>query len=106
LDLRPVFGCAFASAFRFAAQKAFILSPCALRRAAVKVRFFVVGFGAAVGFASAFRFTAHLRRIRSEAAFLWAAENLRRLLFAGSTTAGAEAARGFFGGRPIRFVGP
>jgi hypothetical protein len=64
--------------------------------------------------ASAFRFAPHLWRIRSAAALLWAAQKLRPFLFAGLGAAftGAAAAaevvtaRGFFGGRPRRLIGP
>src|SRR5258708_2579387 len=56
-----------------------------------------------VTFTSAFLFAAHLRRIRSEAAFRWAAVNLRPCFLGAGA---AAAARGFFGGRPRRFVGP
>src|SRR5437879_1778842 len=50
-------------------------------------------------FASAFFFVAHLWRIRSAAASRWAAENLRRFLFAGAGLApGASVVSGFFGG--------
>jgi hypothetical protein len=54
-------------------------------------------------------FLAHIWRIRSAAACLCLAEN-RRFFFAGC--AGSKAAVGvapftaFFGGRPLRFVGP
>lgn len=70
---------------------------------------FFLGFCAVFDcdFASVFLFAAHRRRILSAAAARWAAENLRRFVFAG---AGAETAAttlsGFFGGLPRRFVGP
>ena len=56
LGLRTDFGCDFATVFRLAAQKAFILSACCLRCAAVKVRFFLDGAATGIDGSAASRF--------------------------------------------------
>ena len=117
LGLLAAFFATFASVFPFANGDAALparinahlfltASRIALRPAALIVRFFVVGFGTPVGFASPFRFAAHLNRIRSDAAFLWAAENLRPCFLGAGAAAEIVTVSGFFGGRPMRFVGP
>ena len=58
-------------------------------------------------FDSAFFFAAHLWRILSAAASLCAAVKWGRFLLVGAGLAAvAVTATGFFGGRPLRFVGP
>ena len=62
----------------------------------------------AYDFAAVFRLAAQYWRILSAAAFLCAAVNRRRFLFAGAWRAaeGVARASGFLGGRPRRLVGP
>ena len=67
---------------------------------------FLTVFGFGCDFAPAFRFAAHRWRILSAAASRWAAENLRRFFFGAGAGAEVVTARGLFGGRPMRFVGP
>ena len=65
----------------------------------------VVGFG--LSFDSAFFLAAHLWRILSAAASLCAAVKWGRFLFVGAGLAAVViTAGGFFGGLPLRFVGP